>query len=511
MTTASFILIAAILILGGVIATVGDRIGTRVGKARLSLFKLRPRNTAVLVTILTGSIISASTLAILFATSEQLRIGVFELENIQRNLRHRRQELQTTRQQLEATTTQKVQVERRLNQARAEQKAEQVEAQKRQAEAQKRLEAINQSLKAAINKQTQTQAQLNRTQSKLSQVTSQFQLAQARLRTFSQQARALRSEVQQLQADRQELIEERNFIKATIAQRDQAIAKLDQKISQRDRDIAERDQVIAQRETRLKELETQQEYLEQAVAKLKQYYQSYQVLRGGNVALSRGQVLAGGVVRIVKPLAARQAVEQLLREANRAAIQITQPSTKPVNEQVVLIPKGEVEQLIKQIDDGQDYVVRIRSAGNYVLGEKPVQVFADAALNQVVFMSGSVLATVPANPATMPAEELDQRVKLLLGASKFRAQRAGILSDKIQIGDGSMETPIRYMEKLKQYNRAVDLRAVAAEDTYTAGPLKVDLLVVANGRVIFGTKSVIGEAGGSRETTPTTKPDAPRP
>ena len=507
MTTASFILIAAILILGGVIATVGDRIGTRVGKARLSLFKLRPRNTAVLVTILTGSIISASTLAILFATSEQLRIGVFELENIQRNLRHRRQELQTTRQQLEATTTQKVQVERRLNQARAEQ----VEAQKRQAEAQKRLEAINQSLKAAINKQTQTQAQLNRTQSKLSQVTSQFQLAQARLRTFSQQARALRSEVQQLQADRQELIEERNFIKATIAQRDQAIAKLDQKISQRDRDITERDQVIAQRETRLKELETQQEYLEQAVAKLKQYYQSYQVLRGGNVALSRGQVLAGGVVRIVKPLAARQAVEQLLREANRAAIQITQPSTKPVNEQVVLIPKGEVEQLIEQIDDGQDYVVRIRSAGNYVLGEKPVQVFADAALNQVVFMSGSVLATVPANPATMPAEELEQRVKLLLGASKFRAQRAGILSDKIQIGDGSMETPIRFMEKLNQYNRAVDLRAVAAEETYTAGPLKVDLLVVANGRVIFGTKSVIGEAGGSRETTPTTKPDAPRP
>jgi len=65
MTTASFILIAAILILGGVIATVGDRIGTRVGR-RLSLFKLRPRNTAVVVTILTGSIISASTLAILF-------------------------------------------------------------------------------------------------------------------------------------------------------------------------------------------------------------------------------------------------------------------------------------------------------------------------------------------------------------------------------------------------------------------------------------------------------------
>jgi uncharacterized protein (DUF3084 family) len=501
MTTASFVLVAAILILGGVIATVGDRIGTRVGKARLSLFKLRPRNTAVVVTILTGSIISASTLAILFATSEQLRTGVFELEKIQRDLRHKRQDLQTTRQQLEATTAQKTQVERRLAQARAEQKTEQVEAQKQQAEAQKRLEAINQSLKAAIAKQTQTQA-------KLSQITSQFQLAQGRLKIVSQQARVLRSEIQQLQAERQELIEQRNAVKAQIAQRDQAIAKLDQKISQRDQEILKRDQVIAQRETRLKELETQQDYLEQAVAKLER---NFQVLRGGNVALSRGEVLAAGVVRIVEPLAARQAVEQLLREANRTAIEITQPSTKPVNEQVVLIPKGEVEQLIKQIDDGQDYVVRIRSAGNYVLGEKHVEVFADAALNQIVFTSGSILATITANPALMTVEELEQRVKLLLGASKFRAQRAGILSDKIQIGDGSIETPIRFMEKLKQYNRAVELKAVAAENTYTAGPLKVELVAVANGRVVFGTKSVSGQARGSRKTTPATKPPAPKP
>ena len=73
--TTGYILILAILIVGGVIATVGDRIGTRVGKARLSLFKLRPKNTAVLVTILTGTLISASTLAILFAADDGLRPG----------------------------------------------------------------------------------------------------------------------------------------------------------------------------------------------------------------------------------------------------------------------------------------------------------------------------------------------------------------------------------------------------------------------------------------------------
>ncbi|UBF28615.1 DUF3084 domain-containing protein [Kovacikia minuta CCNUW1] len=91
-----YILILAVLLLGGFIATLGDRVGTRVGKARLSLFNLRPRKTATLVTILTGTVIAASTLGILFAASEYLRTGVFELDNIQRQLRRNRTQLQET-------------------------------------------------------------------------------------------------------------------------------------------------------------------------------------------------------------------------------------------------------------------------------------------------------------------------------------------------------------------------------------------------------------------------------
>ena len=48
-----WLLILALLVLGGVLSTLGDRLGTRVGKARLSLFNLRPRRTAVLITVLT--------------------------------------------------------------------------------------------------------------------------------------------------------------------------------------------------------------------------------------------------------------------------------------------------------------------------------------------------------------------------------------------------------------------------------------------------------------------------
>src|SRR3712207_1379210 len=143
--TTGYILILAILIVGGVIATVGDRIGTRVGKARLSLFKLRPKNTAVLVTILTGTLISASTLAILFAVDDGLRTGVFELEDIQKDLKRRREQLNITAKQLEDTKTE-------LDQARKEQKVQE-----------ERLQQTNQSLQEANAKQQATQTQLNRT------------------------------------------------------------------------------------------------------------------------------------------------------------------------------------------------------------------------------------------------------------------------------------------------------------------------------------------------------------
>ncbi len=129
--------VVAILILGGVIATVGDRIGTKVGKARLSLFKLRPRKTATVVTILTGTIISASSLGILLAADKRLRDGIFEIGRIQKQLENKRYELENNRKQLEATNQQKIKVEQELAQARAEQKAQQIEAQKQQQAARK--------------------------------------------------------------------------------------------------------------------------------------------------------------------------------------------------------------------------------------------------------------------------------------------------------------------------------------------------------------------------------------
>ncbi len=94
--------ILLILILGGILSTLGDRLGTRVGKARLSIFKLRPKSTAVLITVFTGSIISAISFATMVAFDRDLRIGLFQLEDIREKITESEKELKKLEKNLYA-------------------------------------------------------------------------------------------------------------------------------------------------------------------------------------------------------------------------------------------------------------------------------------------------------------------------------------------------------------------------------------------------------------------------
>ena len=94
--------ILLILILGGILSTLGDRLGSKVGKARLSIFKLRPKSTAVLITVFTGSIISAISFATMIVFDRDLRIGLFQLEDIREKIIDSEKELKKLEKNLYA-------------------------------------------------------------------------------------------------------------------------------------------------------------------------------------------------------------------------------------------------------------------------------------------------------------------------------------------------------------------------------------------------------------------------
>ena len=47
-----------IVVLAGVIAYLGDRVGHQVGRKRLTLFNIRPRYTSTIIAVATGMIIA---------------------------------------------------------------------------------------------------------------------------------------------------------------------------------------------------------------------------------------------------------------------------------------------------------------------------------------------------------------------------------------------------------------------------------------------------------------------
>ena len=96
-------LISVIVVTGGVIAFLGDRIGTRVGKRRMTLWGLRPRYTSIIITILTGILIAGSTLGVLTLVSYDARTALFGMEALQRQTRELQAEVDQRSAALKAT------------------------------------------------------------------------------------------------------------------------------------------------------------------------------------------------------------------------------------------------------------------------------------------------------------------------------------------------------------------------------------------------------------------------
>ena len=73
-------------VMGGVIAFIADKLGSKIGKKKLTVFGLRPHDTSVLLTVLSGVLISLISVGILAISSESARTALFGMEKLQKEL-----------------------------------------------------------------------------------------------------------------------------------------------------------------------------------------------------------------------------------------------------------------------------------------------------------------------------------------------------------------------------------------------------------------------------------------
>ena len=372
-------LIVALLVLGGVLSTLGDRLGSRVGKARLSLFNMRPRRTAVVITVLTGSLISALSLGLLLLVSQQLRVGLFELDALQQKLRDGRRDLETANRE--------------------------------------RKEAREETLRI-----------------------------DAELRQAQKRSITLRAELEPLQNERRRLEDERD--------------RLSQEITSRDADIKRTEAELRQVRSRIQSGETE----------LKELERNLVALRRGAVVLRSGQTLATVTVRLDSPDQAKDVIDQLLQQANLVAYSRVLPGEQP-EQQILLVPRSDVERLQTVIRRPGTWVITLRSATNVLRGEANVYAIPDVRPNRTITQAGDVLASTILNANERTPDQVRTRINLLLASAFAEVQRRGSLTEGLQFDGAALSDLGQTL-----VNRPVEtirLRVKAGRTSDTADPVLV--------------------------------------
>jgi uncharacterized protein (DUF3084 family) len=396
--------------------------------------------------------ISASTLGILLLLSGQLRDGLFRLESI--------------RSELSSSQQQKQKVETDLKAAQTEQE-----------QAKQRLGEINKSLVQAVRKQSETQALLQTVEGKFQQADEDLQKASQQEADLRDRIQNLTAEQTSLQAESSQLREEKSRISGELA------------TISRDRETLK--QKVDESEQRLVEIEKQRVALGSEVASLEsareQLLISLEALRKGNVAIFADQILSIGVVRPnLSNAELRQASIQLIQQAELNAREVLDflPDQVP-KEPVIKITEAQIEILLDKIKDGQSYVIRILSAGNFLKRETKIAIAADVTLNRQIFARGAEIATLQFTPDLSP-RALASRIEQLFLLVSFRARREGVLANTItgKVGNFPPEALTELFKVVSELKSPYEIKAVTKEVIFPASSLSLELIIRQNGTEI---------------------------
>ena len=149
-------LIFLLAVLGGVIAFIADKLGSKIGKKKLRIFGLRPHDTSVLLTVLSGVLISLFSMGILAVSSESARTALFGMEKLQKEL----QQLNTEKGTVEEEYNKAMASLQQKNEAIAGLDLKIKESNAAQAAAEKSLQQANENLSAVQGQYQETQGAL---------------------------------------------------------------------------------------------------------------------------------------------------------------------------------------------------------------------------------------------------------------------------------------------------------------------------------------------------------------
>lgn len=222
-------LIVVLIVVSGLIAYLGDQIGMKIGKRRLSIFGIRPKYTSIIITIITGILIATFTVTLLLVASKGVRMAVFdmqklisELGSLNRQVQEKDKRLQNMAGEIKNTTALVADIRQQKEQIQTELKQKLQELEKKQVEY-SAMEASLKKAQANFDSLARANMELEKSKSELSQKVSTIDQQRAELEKqkntldkqkidLEKQKKNLEGDVVSLQNDIKTLTDEVNKI-----------------------------------------------------------------------------------------------------------------------------------------------------------------------------------------------------------------------------------------------------------------------------------------------------------
>ena len=409
-------LIIVMVITGGAIAFIGDKLGTKIGKKRLSIFGLRPRHTSMIITVITGALITGLSIGSMAIVSENVRTALFGMEELnaamadtQRSLGVVVKELMETQEEFKQADADLAKSKEEITALKSEQEELVAESDRLKA-GNERLEAENSDLAAQNENLATSNTELSAQNENLSTTNAALESDNKKLGEFN----------------------------ITLTADNEKLAKDNAELEEHAKNL--REGLIA--------------------------------IREGDIIFKAGEVLASGVIAGNRP------ASEVEKDIDALADKATQSIVEKYDgnfDGSVWIYEPELQDTIEKISASQqDMILRISAAGNLVRGE-PIRTSLSLYPNNHVYNKGELIFAE--NYEVDDSDDAEHILRMFLSEVNRAAVAKGILTDPITHAVGVMEGSQLYelLDEISNVRGKIKLVAYARDDTNSIGPLRLNI------------------------------------
>lgn len=496
MSGASLGFLLLMVVLGGVAAYAGDKVGRYLGKKRLRLGNLRPKHTAEITTFVAGSLGTLLVLAFVAFAAEPVRVLLLESEKAQARLaqaeasaNQAQQRLTETESRLNQATQAIAAQEERLARANNTLQSKTKEAE----EAQKRAATFRQSAEGLRVTSTRLKGELGKSQERLTVLSTQREALEQAIRDATGRLQRITKDNQSIQQMNLELTAGNTRLEKQIQEAERQATALRNGIRDLESALGEANRQFDSAQGRfLKDLEAANSELERAKSELATTESRLEVLRSeqarlqGVIGDTRARPLVYSVndelARIAVPANASLAESNLLVSAAITRAQRdaeSRPTGLRLGERL-LLPERDRERLLDRVarsiaGQRDSMLVIIRSPFNTFEGE-PVAVQLQIYRNPIIFRKDSVILNVQVDgrqPTERIAQVLVETLARELGPTVSQRGMIPALGRPSPLGEVTRDQILDMVAKVKEAGIPIRVQLLAARDTRAGDELQM--------------------------------------